>query len=151
MEIIFCKATIADLEAVSLLFDQYRVFYNMPSDLKAANQFVRQRLELQDSHIYLAKNADSVIAFAQIYPSFSSVAMQPIWSINDLYVETAYRRQAVASQLINHIKTQAIRQSIFNLQLATAVDNSQAQSLYAKLGFQKNSGYYHYSLLLEQS
>jgi len=141
-------ATKVDCDTLSQLFNRYRIFYNMPSDLKAAKTFITQRLLKQDSLLYLATKNNEALGFTQIYRSFSSVAMRPIWIINDLYVDASERNNNIATNLLSHVLKQAIKQKVFNLQLATGIDNSQAQALYAKLGYQLNNGFLHYSLLI---
>jgi hypothetical protein len=37
----------------------------------------------------------SAVGFMQLYPSFSSVSMQPIWIVNDLFVVEEARRRGV--------------------------------------------------------
>jgi len=143
------KATHLELDALSQLFNNYRCFCKMVSDINAAKNFIQRRLDKQDSLIYIAIKNHKVIGFIQIYPSFSSVAMLPIWNINDLYVDAESRNQSVATKLLAHVKNQAKKLNIFNLQLATNIDNSQAQALYVKLGFQLNSQFKHYSLMVK--
>ena len=142
------KATERDLEPLAELFDRYRIFNNMASDLNAAQNFIQQRLLKQDSIIYIALKNQTLLGFVQIYPSFSSVAMRPIWMINDLYVKTTSRNQGVATNLLEHLTDQAKQLKVFNLQLATSFENSQAQALYVKLGFRLNDGFKHYSKLI---
>ncbi|MDQ7050745.1 MAG: GNAT family N-acetyltransferase [Enterobacterales bacterium] len=139
------KATAQELEPLSQLFNQYRIFYKMKSDPQAAKNFILKRLEQQDSLIYQAINQQTILGFVQIYPSFSSVAMRPIWVINDLYVDVDARNKKVASKLLEHVSQQAKKHHIFNLQLATAIDNHSAQALYTRLGYRLNSQFKHYS------
>jgi hypothetical protein len=36
------------------LFDQYRMFYNQPSDKKVAREFIQERLEKNESILFVA-------------------------------------------------------------------------------------------------
>lgn len=74
------------LEALSVLFDQYRVFYQQASDLDAARLFLKERLNGGDSIIFAASEHDQMAGFTQLYPSFSSVSLKRIWILNDLFV-----------------------------------------------------------------
>ena len=49
------QATIEDLEGVSNLFNLYRVFYQQTSDLEGATAYIKERLENEDSVIYVVK------------------------------------------------------------------------------------------------
>ena len=68
------KATRPDLEALSLLFDEYRVFYKLDSDIETAKKFLIERIENQESEIFVAINHENkLVGFVQLYPIFSCV------------------------------------------------------------------------------
>ncbi len=71
------KAEVRDLDKVSKLFDQYRLFYGKKTDLKSAKNFLTERISKNDSEIFIAENPENeVIGFVQLYPLFSSTRMQ---------------------------------------------------------------------------
>ena len=47
------EAKLTDLENLSALFNSYRMFYGKNSDLKAAEEFLRSRIEKKDSKIFV--------------------------------------------------------------------------------------------------
>ena len=47
------QATIEHLDELVLLFDDYRVWYRKPSDLKTAKAFLKARIENKESVIYI--------------------------------------------------------------------------------------------------
>ena len=143
-----CKAQLEQLDELSGLFDQYRVFYQQPSDMQAAKDFLRARLQQLDSVIFLAQHEDHAAGFTQLYPSFSSVSMKPIWILNDLFVAPVYRRQGVATALMQRAIAFAKETNAIRLALATQVKNTSAQPLYESLGFSKDQDFYHYGLRL---
>jgi hypothetical protein len=49
------KAQLADVQQLSELFDQYRIFYHKDSDIPAAEKFLTERIENNDSEIFCAK------------------------------------------------------------------------------------------------
>lgn len=134
-----------DIKQVALLFDQYRVFYKMPSNIAAAEDFINNRLNQRDAIIYLARKENSAVGFMQIYPSFSSVAMQPTWILNDLFVTAVARRTGCAKQMMGYLQEEAKRNEIFSIKLATAVDNTKAKALYRQLGYLINRDFDNYS------
>lgn len=125
------------LESLVQLFDQYRQFYNQPADPAGARAFLSERLARKDSVIYLASESidDLALGFVQLYPSFSSVAMKPLWILNDLFVTKDGRRQGVAEQLIRRAERHARETNARGLILETAIDNLPARRLYERLGW----------------
>ncbi len=90
-----------DLDVLVPLFDAYRQFYRLQSDPGGARKFPRERLEKNQSVVFLAF-VDSVAAgFTQLYPRFSSGAMARIFVLNDLFVAPEVRRRGVAAALLN--------------------------------------------------
>ena len=137
-------------QQVADLFDDYRVFYGQPSDPEAARAFVAERLDRQDSIIYLAHTRSEgtkiPLGFTQLYPSFSSVSMKPLWILNDLYVAAEGRRQGVGRALIDRARELAVETGAKGLILETTIDNAAAQALYDSYGFVKDTEFYRYAL-----
>jgi GNAT superfamily N-acetyltransferase len=144
------QATIGDLESVADLFDSYRQFYGKQADRAGAATFLRARFEHQQSIIFLAFAGDQAVGFTQLYPSFSSVSLARIFILNDLYVDTAFRRHGAAKQLLDAAAKYASRVGAIRLVLSTAHDNSTAQALYASLGWQRDMEFCNYELSLRQ-
>ncbi|MGB0494913.1 MAG: GNAT family N-acetyltransferase [Kangiellaceae bacterium] len=152
------QAQSKDKTDVANLFNQYRIFYQMNSDSKSAMQFISERLDQSDSIIYLARfckinihsefsnRANEACGFIQIYPAFSSVAMRPIWILNDLFVNDQCRNKGIAKGLMEHARLEAQKRGIFSIKLATAVDNSTAKNLYESLNYKKIDKFDNYSL-----
>lgn len=140
------QASLNELNETAALFDAYRQFYDQAADLSAATSFIEQRLMLEDSVIFLARNSSGeAIGFVQLYPSFSSVAMKRTWILNDLFVSANSRQQGVAKALLNHAEQFAEASAAQAIRLATAVSNSPAKALYEALGYEKMSAFDHYS------
>lgn len=125
------------LESLVPLFDLYRQFYNQPADPVGARAFLSERLARKDSVIYLASESmdDPALGFVQLYPSFSSVAMKPLWILNDLFVTKDARGRGVAEQLIRRAERHARQANARGLILETAIDNLPARRLYERLGW----------------
>ncbi|MBY0124283.1 GNAT family N-acetyltransferase [Bacillus sp. S/N-304-OC-R1] len=138
------KATLTDLEAVTELFDLYRIFYKQPSDLDSAKGFIKERLTNQDSVIFIAYEEENPVGFVQLYPSFSSVSMKRLWILNDLYVKETVRGKGCGEKLINTAIAYAANTGAKGLLLETAEDNYSAQRLYEKIGFTKETNYFYY-------
>ncbi|HEY9771867.1 MAG TPA: GNAT family N-acetyltransferase [Coleofasciculaceae cyanobacterium] len=142
------KANIKQLNDVAFLFDQYRVFYRQNSDLKQAKQFIKTRLQQQDAVILLATKNNQPVGYTQLFPSWSSVSMQRVWILNDLFVLPTERNKGVAKALMNAAKEYAVSTNAVRIILATEVTNSIGQNLYQSMGYRKFDEFYHYVLAI---
>ncbi|MDT0557506.1 GNAT family N-acetyltransferase [Ichthyenterobacterium sp. W332] len=132
------QATKNDLDDFAPLFDGYRIFYKQTSNLTATKAFLNQRLSKNDSVIFLAYKAEKAVGFTQLYPLFSSVSMQPMYLLNDLFIDSNYRNQGIGEALITAAKDLCRQEKQKGLAIQTAVDNP-AQQLYQRLGFVKDT------------
>ena len=80
------------LDDLAQLFDAYRQFYEQPSDLEGAREYLSERMANDDSVIFLAMRDGEGVGFTQLYPSFTSLRMGPLWILYDLYVIPEARR-----------------------------------------------------------
>jgi ribosomal protein S18 acetylase RimI-like enzyme len=145
--VIVREAIPEDLPQLSVLFDAYRVFYRKPSDLAAANLFIKDRLLKKDSEIYVSENQEgSLTGFVQLYPLFSSTKMKRLWLLNDLYVNKSFRGLGVSIQLIDRTKQLVKESDACGMFLETEISNTIGNSLYPKAGFELNtvSNYYEW-------
>lgn len=137
------QADLEHLPEIAVLFDKYRVFYQQDSDTAAAERFLRQRFEKNESIVFIAEIDGKCVGFTQLYSSFSSVSMLPFYILNDLYVDDSYRKKGVGEALLNKAKVLCKENDFKGLALETAIDNP-AQKLYEKLGWEKDSACFHY-------
>ncbi len=142
------QAGIHDVDAVAPLFDAYRQFYAQAPEPGRARAFVSDRLNHGDSVIFLAVSQPAALGFTQLYPSFSSVQMQRLWILNDLYVAPAARGQGVGEALLEQAREFARGTGARALILETAKDNLTAQRLYERLGWVRETEFYTYYLHL---
>jgi len=140
-------ASLEHVEVLTPLFDDYRQFYKQPSDLDSARRFLSKRLANKESVIFLASNAEKGVGFIQLYPSFSSIALKPLWILNDLYVLQETRRQGVGKALLDRARQHASETGAKGLVLETAIDNP-AQNLYEQMGYKRDQEFYCYYLNL---
>lgn len=141
-------ATVDDLSKLTLLFNQYQRFYKQQPSLDDSKSFLQDRFSAGDSLIYACRAGEEIAGFSQIYFSLSSVTMQRIWILNDLFVEPSFRRKGVAGLLIERIIQDAGDQGVKSVLLETAHTNHQAQALYQKMNFSQDreSVYFTYVL-----
>jgi GNAT superfamily N-acetyltransferase len=131
------------------LFDGYRQFYGKRPDLAAARDFLGDRIERDESVIYVAyTNPREAAGFTQLYPSFSSVSLKPLWILNDLFVRSDVRRGGVGRALLERARRHAVETGSKGLILSTGVTNEPAQTLYESCGWERDDEFFQYHLFL---
>jgi ribosomal protein S18 acetylase RimI-like enzyme len=143
------KATTHDLQQLTNLFDQYVVFYKSPSNYEKHYAFLKERLENNEAIIFVAcdeDDPDKIIGFALNYITFSSLALNKIIILNDLFVDNSARKKGIGEKLI--LETVALAKEIgsHTIRLRTAKKNIIAQGLYQKMGFVREDYLYSYDL-----
>lgn len=139
MELRIRQAAPDDLHELARLFDAYRQFYDQPSDVRGAREFLGERMEARQSLVIVAASDDALVGFAQLYPMFSSVRMAPIWILNDLYVDADMRRLGVGRLLLEASAAAARGAGATRLVLETARENLAARALYESAGWEEES------------
>ncbi len=141
------RAAVKDLNQLSGLFDQYRVFYRKETDVEGARAFLSERLAANDSVIIVAEAADGLSGFVQLYPLFSSTRMKKLWLLNDLFVDPDYRSKGVSIGLIEKAKTLVRESGACGMFLETEKTNMIGNNLYPKTGFSLNeaSNFYEWN------
>jgi GNAT superfamily N-acetyltransferase len=137
------KATAAMVNEVAPLFDAYRKFYQQLPNVEGAVRFLEERMLKEESHIWLAKADDIPVGFVQLYPIFSSVSMAKAWLLNDLFVDAAFRGKGIATMLLDTATGFARNNNARWLLLQTGADNKQAQALYEKHGWKRETDFFY--------
>lgn len=140
------QATLADLDDLAGLMDNYRQFYGQTTNLPAARQFLLDRFNHGESVIFLAHQGSKPVGFTQLYPSFSSVSLARIFVLNDLYVAEQGRQSGSGRALISAAVEFAKTVGAVRLTLSTAVTNQAAQSLYNAMGWVNEDDFLFYRL-----
>lgn len=97
-------ATEDDLTELTTLFDCYRQSLGQEAALADSGEFIQARLHENDSVIFIAQVAEQVVGFIQLYPSFSSRLLKPVWYFDDLFVEETFRHRGIARRLVEKAK-----------------------------------------------
>ena len=144
-------AHISDVELIAPLFDAYRQFYGAAPDLAAARAFLAARVSRGESVVLMAilesedGGRDTVAGFAQLYPSYSSLALARTMVLNDLFVAPEWRRLGVARSLVAESMEYARRACAARIELATHFTNGYALGLYESEGFARDTEFVHLS------
>jgi GNAT superfamily N-acetyltransferase len=134
------RAGLEHLDVLTGLFDAYRQFYGREPDLPGARRFLEARLRSRESVVLLAvpdAAPGTGVGFVQLFPSFSSVSLKPIWILNDLFVAPQARRAGVARSLLEAACELARSTGAARVRLSTAKDNEAAKALYAASGWRR--------------
>lgn len=143
-DITVCPGTFSDLDVLAELFDQYRQFQGKASDLPAARAFLKARFDHGESVVFVAHKGSEPMGFAQLYPSYSSVALARVFTLNDLFVREAGRRKGVASKLLAAVESHAWSHGAARITLNVARDNAPGQALYEAQGWGQDSQFFMY-------
>ena len=115
------EARSGDLPALGRLFDEYRQFYKLPTDVDKATGYLEARLAAGDSVVLVAADeSGQLIGFTQLYPTWCSL------------LEAGAER--------------ARRDGKLRMTLSTAKTNVNAQALYESLGWERDNEFYVYNL-----
>ena len=113
-----------------------------------ARRFLLERLEQNQSVIFLSFEGTAATGFTQLYPSFSSGAMAPIFILNDLFVSPGARGRGAGSALLQAAAGYGRRARAVRLVLSTEATNATAQSVYERLGWKRDTVFWVYQLSL---
>lgn len=129
------RADLGWLDRLVPLFEAYRAFYAMPPDAEGARAFLRQRLERDESVIFIATLDGRPLGFTQLYPLFSSTRMARLFLLNDLFVDAAARGAGLGAALLERARQHAQEEGACELMLETGNDNP-ARRLYERSGYE---------------
>src|SRR6516162_9286594 len=138
-----------DLPALGKLFDEYRQFYQLPTDVQKATAYLEARLGARESVVLIAADAPAqLLGFTQLYPTWCSLLAGPVYVLYDLYVSPHARRSGVGRALLRAAADRAKHDGKLRVTLSTARTNIQAQALYESLGWERDNEFYVYNLSL---
>lgn len=145
------RAVAGDVAHLAPLFDAYRVFYHQPADTEVSAAFVRERIEREESVLYVAEDpAGALLGFVQLYPTWSSTTTPPgrLWLLNDLFVSESARRRGVGRALMERAERLAQETNAVGLTLSTAIDNLRAHRLYESIAYRRDTLFFTYTRML---
>jgi len=143
MAVTIIRAQPEHIPSLAPLLDAYRVFYKQDSDIEGATKFLEERFQKNESVVFLSLNGDEPTGFVQLFPVFSTVSLQHVFILNDLYVGEAYRKYGIGKALLRRSQEYCQKKGFKGLALETAIDNP-AQALYERMGWEKDVHCFHY-------
>jgi len=134
-----------DIDELAPLFAAFRVFYKQDFELEKSSVFLKERFRLKDSVIFIAVINGEIGGFVQLFPTFTTIGLSPIWILNDLFVSPKFRNRQIAQKLIDKVLLYSKMSCRTKVRLSAAFDNHTAQRLYEKTGFTKTN-FYNYEI-----
>lgn len=145
------RGVAGDVAQLAPLFDAYRVFYQQPSDVEAAATFIRERIERDESVVFVAEDPDGILlGFVQLFGTWASTTTPPgrLWLLEDLYVGEPARRRGVGRALMERAERLAQETGAVGLMLSTGIDNLRAHRLYESMAYRRLTRYFTYTRML---
>lgn len=142
--------TIGDLEQLVPAFDKYRQFYRQESQPDEVRKFLKSLIKEEKSKIFLSFEDDKLTGFIQLYPSFSSIGLAPIWTLNDFFIFAGSERRAIAKGLLDAAKLLCEASKAVRVEVTTRKENHRLHTIYKDYGFEKDYKYDYYFLRLRK-
>ncbi|WP_456819105.1 N-acetyltransferase family protein [Cellulomonas sp. URHB0016] len=139
------RATPADLDEITPLFEQYLAFYRREHPPEAVREFLAHRILGDDSVVLVAESDGAVVGVARCFPTWSSLSLAPAWVLNDLFVDPGARGTGAGRALVRAAKEEGAAIGAVYVALETGRDNVVGQTLYASEGFVRDDDNLHYA------
>ena len=138
------KAGLKDLDTTAELFNLYRIFYRQTDDYEKCKNFIQERLNNEQSHIFVVYADDKAVGFVQLYKLYHYIKLQKQWLLSDLFVHTDYRGKGLSVALIDRAKQLCDETGACGLMLETEKTNDIGNTLYPRCGFEYDSNHNYY-------
>ncbi len=116
---------------------------------RLTRRFVQKRRAAETTRFFIAKDSDAeMVGFVHLLPSFDTLALLPMWILEDLFVASSHRRRGIASALLRYAENFARKTGAARLSLTTAITNEPAQRLYLSHGYQRDELFWMYHRML---
>lgn len=107
----------------------------MPPDRLKASAYLKARLDSAEATVFVAELTDTagvqqLVGFALFYPFFSSMQMQRLYLLNDLFVEAEHRGKGISKLFIARAKQLVLETDAAGFTLETQKSNVIGNHLY---------------------
>jgi ribosomal protein S18 acetylase RimI-like enzyme len=133
--------TPAQMAALAVLFDEYRVHYGEQADSKQSFAWLQDNINGGVLKVFVAEMHGELVGFATTVSNPASLRLGHYWQIKDLFVAPRCRRTGIARALLTHVRGEAEAAGALRLSLQTEADNAIALDLYRTSGFVEVDGY----------
>lgn len=138
------KAGLEDLYTVAELFNLYRIFYRQADNYEKCKTFIQERLDNEQSNIFLVYIGDKAVGFVQLYKLYHYIKLKKQWLLSDLFVHPDYRGKGLSVALIDRSKKWCEETEACGLMLETEKTNDIGNQLYPRCGFEYDGSHNYY-------
>lgn len=138
------QVNLNDLDAIAELFNLYRIFYRQPDEYQKCKDFIQERIDNEQSHIFIVYVEGKAVGFVQLYKLYHYIKLQKQWLLSDLFVHPDYRGKGLSVALIDFAKQWCDQTNACGLMLETELTNDIGNSLYPRCGFVLDQGHNYY-------
>jgi GNAT superfamily N-acetyltransferase len=126
----------ADLDQLLPLLAEYQQFYQVDRVGNTTNRmfFSRFARDSKEGIQHLALVSGEAVGFSTLYFSYCSLAVAPVATLYDLYVQPQQRGAGIGKALIENAAQVARKRGMQQMTWFTAPDNHTAQRLYDGVG-----------------
>lgn len=138
------QANLENLDETAVLFNMYRIFYRQEDDYEKCRNFIRERLDNDQSDIFLIYVDNKAVGFVQLYKLYHYVKLAKQWLLSDLFVHPDYRGKGLSVALIERAKKWCDETDACGLMLETEKTNDIGNTLYPRCGFEYDGLHNYY-------
>ena len=126
------RDVVAIFELVTALSEYEKLAQEMVGTLEDLHQGLFGKKPFAEAIV--AESDGKAVGFALYFYNFSTFLMKPGIYLEDLFVLPAYRRQGIATGLLNYLANHAVEQGCGRLEWSVLDWNEDAISFYKKIG-----------------
>ena len=102
---------------------------------------MRERIQKEESAVFRVYQKNEAAGFIQLYPTLTSIGMQRVYVINDLFVRVSQRQKGAGRSLMETAFHFCQSEGAKFITLQTAKENGTAKALYEEMGMQEDEEY----------
>jgi len=142
------SAELKDLTSLTELMYEYIVgFYQNPGPpIDNVHHLIQSLFDKQHGIQFIAEENGSIVGFATLYFTLSTMKADKIAVMNDLFVKEPFRDTELESQLYLACKNYCIDQGYTNMTWITSINNTRAQSFFNKMNAIQGKEWVHFSI-----
>lgn len=138
------KANLTNLTDAAELFNLYRIFYRQEDDYEKCKSFIRDRIDNDQSTIFIIYSGNKAVGFVQLYKLYHYIKLAKQWLLSDLFVHPDYRGKGLSVLLIDRAKQWCDETKACGLMLETEKINDIGNILYPRCGFEYDGLHNYY-------
>lgn len=127
--------------------EQLAVFENYIDSFEITPEIVKEsgfRKSPPDFYCLVAEDEDHMAGMLVYYFLPYTAQNKPEMYMKELYVEEGYRGQKIGEQLMNALKTEAVKNNCSQIKWMVAPWNKSGQKFYERLGAKENKDWLNY-------